>query len=292
MGHPQGPGGCSSPRPAPRIFLATAVCQSGKPLQTREQDPLPHDQGVEMVRISSPAPDSSNLKHGPSGHRFLFRLLASQGRQCPPATNAPVGAKHLPKSHASPLQRITMIPCTWLCVVTKAFQCNQREIVRDGAPGLPLCEIRVVLVVIPARGITQDVFADGGQFLFVANDVFVEPALPQSRVKRRQSAMPHAHDVFMGCHGFECLHDTSQGPRRRSVGAILVIARMGWVGIIRANTRFAPTGFRRGGGRRRWCIGDGDDGVDVVGHYHECVWMSPLWGGEEGCGRRASLMRH
>jgi hypothetical protein len=33
MSHPQGPGGYSSLLPAPRIFLATTACQSGKPLQ-------------------------------------------------------------------------------------------------------------------------------------------------------------------------------------------------------------------------------------------------------------------
>lgn len=55
-----------------------------------------------------------------------------------------------------------------------------------------LHESRVVLIVMPADGVPDDVFADGREFAFIADNVLVVPTLPQSRVKWRQTSMPHA----------------------------------------------------------------------------------------------------
>ena len=90
----------------------------------------------------------------------------------------------------------------------KGLQCNQREIVRDGAPGLPLCEIRVILVLVPAGGIPLDVFADGHQFLFVSDDVFVIPALPDGRARSTAQNVDS-----QGGGGFEQANDGGNGIR-------------------------------------------------------------------------------
>jgi len=82
---------------------------------------------------------------------------------------------------------------------------------------------RVVLLLVPEGGIGQDVFVDA----------------------------PEVVDSKAGI----CL---SHGPLHRSVGAILVIARIWLMTIIRANTRFSPTT-------------DHDDSMDVIRHYDRLI---------------------
>jgi hypothetical protein len=48
----------------------------------------------------------------------------------------------------------------------------------SSSPVLPLHESRVVLIVVPAGGIPQDVFAVGHQFGLIPDNVFVIAALP------------------------------------------------------------------------------------------------------------------
>lgn len=61
-----------------------------------------------------------------------------------------------------------------------------------------------------------------------------------------------------GGRGFEGWYYLSHGPLHRSVGAILVIARIWLMTIVRANTRFAPTL-------------DHDDSMDVIRHYDPLI---------------------
>ncbi len=70
--------------------------------------------------------------------------------------------------------------------------------------------------------------------------------------------LSYAHNIFMCDPGFECLYYSSHRPRRCSVGAILVIARIWFMIITRANTRFAPTI-------------NNDDPVDMVRHDNKFI---------------------
>ena len=128
-------------------------------------------------------------------------------------------------------------------------------------------QIGVVLILIPASRIAENVFADVPEVIVGSNNVFVVIALPQSSVKRCPLSLSHARDVFMGCHGFEGLYYLSQRPRHRPAGAILVIARIRLTAIIRVNTRFAPTV-------------DHNDSVHMIWHYHERIQFrsgKPAW---------------
>jgi hypothetical protein len=61
---------------------------------------------------------------------------------------------------------------------------------------------RIVLVLVPAGGIAQDVFADRFQFVLVSDYMFVVVALPD---RRAQHAAGGVHSP--GGYGFEILHD-------------------------------------------------------------------------------------
>jgi hypothetical protein len=70
MGHPPGSRGCSSPRPAPRIFLATAVCQSGKPLRNTSAG---------YLALGSRGPDGETEESRSPSHQNVLRVLGDRG---------------------------------------------------------------------------------------------------------------------------------------------------------------------------------------------------------------------
>src|SRR3990172_13187208 len=76
---------------------------------------------------------------------------------------------------------------------------------------------RVLLVELPAQGVTQDVFSDGVQFALIPNDVFVIIALPYLIAGSVEGLVD-----FARADGLEILDD---GVQRACYGALRGVGR-------------------------------------------------------------------